>query len=134
MMHSGQQKGFSLIAAIFLIVVIAGLLLVMSRMAAVEDRESILAILADKAYFAARSGMDWTGVQALNGTCSASNALSFDNVPVTTSCNATTGIDEGTGGTYNIYSITATAVIGTKSTSTLTRRTLRGQVTDAPSP
>ncbi len=134
MMKIREQKGFSLLAAIFLIVIVAGLLLVMARMAAVEDRESILAILANKAYFAARSGMDWTGVAALNGSCTASQSLTFDGIAVTTTCNATTGIDEGTGATYNVYSISSTAVLGSKSTSTLTTRTLRGLVTDAPAP
>ena len=130
----GTQKGFSLIAALFLIIVGAGILLVMSRMIAVEDRESVLALLGNRAYFAARSGMDWAGVEALNGSCTSSQTLTFDGIPVTMTCNATTGIDEGSGTTYDIYSISATAVIGSKSTSTLTRRTLRGLVTNAPSP
>ena len=129
------QQGFSLIGALFLLIVVGSLLLVLARTIAVEDRESILGVLTNQAYFAARSGMDWAGVEAINGGCtSVNNTMTLEGFSVTTTCSATTGIDEGTGTTYNVYALTSTATKGSKSTGTLVSRTLRGSVTNAAAP
>jgi MSHA biogenesis protein MshP len=127
-----RQQGFSLIAAIFLIAVIAVLLLVLSRNIAVQDRSSFLSVMSNRAYFSARAGLEWTAVSALGGSCGI-QSLNIEGITVQTQCTATTGISEG-GSTYNIYNLSATASTGGKSTDTLVSRTLVGQVTDAPPP
>jgi MSHA biogenesis protein MshP len=133
MIIRNAQKGFSLIGALFLLIIIGALLLVLARTIAVEDRESILSVLSNQAYFAARSGMDWASVSALNGSCG-NSSLTLEGFSVTTTCSATTGIDEGTGTTYNVYALTSVATKGSKTTGTLVSRTLRGSVTNATSP
>jgi MSHA biogenesis protein MshP len=127
-----RQRGFSLIAAIFLIAVIAVLLLVLSRNIAVQDRSSFLSVMSNRAYFSARAGLEWTAVSAISGSCG-TQSLNIEGISVQTQCTATTGISEG-GSTYNIYNLSATASTGGKSTDTLVSRTLMGQVTDAPAP
>jgi MSHA biogenesis protein MshP len=127
-----RQRGFSLIAAIFLIAVIAVLLLVLSRNIAVQDRSSFLSVMSNRAYFSARTGLEWTAVSAISGSCG-TQSLNIEGISVQTQCTATTGISEG-GSTYNIYNLSATASTGGKSTDTLVSRTLMGQVTDAPAP
>jgi MSHA biogenesis protein MshP len=133
MKHLKTQRGFSLIGALFLLVIVGALLLVLARTIAVENRESILSVLSNQAYFAARSGMEWSSVAALAGTCGTST-LTVEGFSVTTTCAATTGIDEGTGTTYNVYALTSTATKGSKSTGTLVSRTIRGSVTNAVAP
>jgi len=135
MKHRKQQRGFSLIGALFLLIIVGALLLVLARTIAVEDRQSILSVLSNQAYFAARSGMDWAGAKVLapGGTCE-DNTLSVEGFSVSTTCSATENIDEGTGTTYNVYALTSTATKGSKSTGTLVSRTLRGSVTDATAP
>lgn len=132
MMPLRSQRGFSLIAAIFLIAVVAVLLLVLSRTIAVQDRGSFLSVMTNRAYFAARAGLEWGAVSALGGSCSA-QTLNIEGMSVDVQCNATTGISEG-GSAYNIYNLTSTASSGSKSTATLVSRRLVGQVTDAPPP
>ena len=133
MKKTEKQQGFSLIGALFLLIVVGGLLLVLARTIAVEDRESILGVLTNQAYFAARSGMDWASVEALAGNC-ANSTLTLEGFNVSTSCVATMNIDEGTGAPYNVYALTSTATKGTKSTGTLVIRNLRGSVTNAAAP
>jgi MSHA biogenesis protein MshP len=132
MMLIRRQKGFSLIAAIFLVTVVALLLLVLSRSIAVQDRSSFLSVMSNRAYFSARAGLEWAAVSALGGSCGV-QSLNIEGIAVITQCTATTGISEG-GGTYNIYNLSVTASTGSKSTDTLVSRTLVGQVTDAPAP
>ena len=135
MNNNSHQNGFSLIGALFLLIVVGGLVLVLARTIAVEDRESVLSVLSNQAYFAARSGMDWAGAKVLapGGVCEDNN-LSIEGFSVSTTCLATENIDEGTGTTYNVYALTSTATKGSKSTGTLVSRILRGSVTDATAP
>lgn len=132
MIISNTQKGFSLIGALFLLIVVGALLLVLARTIAVEDRESILSVLSNQAYFASRSGMEWSSVAALNGSCGV-NTQTIEGFSVTTSCSATTNIDEG-GTLYDVFTLTSTATKGSKATGTLVGRTLRGAVTNATTP
>jgi len=132
MMLPKQQTGFSLIAAIFLVAVIGLLLLVLSRTIVVQDRGSFLSVMTNRAYFAARAGLEWGAASSLAGACGTQN-LSIEGMTVNVQCTPTIGVTEG-GVTYNIYNLTSTASSGSKATATLVSRTLVGQVTDAPAP
>lgn len=60
-----RQRGVSLIAAVFLLVLIAGLLAAMVRVVVVQQASSGLDMLGIQAYQAARSGLDWGIYQQL---------------------------------------------------------------------
>jgi len=67
------QSGFSLVPALFLLVVLAALGIVAVRLAGVQHQTVVLAMQSGRAYAAARSGIDWSAYQALvNNSCAAS--------------------------------------------------------------
>jgi MSHA biogenesis protein MshP len=88
--------------------------------------------MTNRAYFAARAGLEWGAATSLAGTCG-TQTLNLEGMTVNVQCNPSIGITEG-GVTYNIYNLTSIASSGSKATATLVSRTLVGQVTDAPAP
>ncbi len=66
----GKQTGFSLVPALFLLVVLAALGAVAVRLSAVEHQTVVLALQSSRAYAAAQAGVEWSAYQALvNGSC-----------------------------------------------------------------
>ena len=59
------QKGFSLVTAIFLLVVLGGLGAMMVTFFAAQQQSSALDVLGSRAYHAARSGIEWGAYQVL---------------------------------------------------------------------
>ena len=60
-MRSGfsRCRGFSLVSAIFLVVVLASLGAYMATMNSIQHTTTALSLQASRAWFAARSGMEW---------------------------------------------------------------------------
>ena len=70
------QRGFGLVAALFLILVIAGVIAAMARLAATQHSTSSLALQQARAYQAARAGLGWGISQFVNQkTCAMSLEL-----------------------------------------------------------
>lgn len=97
-----MQKGFSLVSAIFLLVVLAGLGAAMVTISGAQHTGSALDIEGARAYQAARAGVEW-GVHRLanapgacfaGGSFSAPAAQSLSAFTITVSCERfeTTGI------------------------------------------
>jgi len=115
------ERGFALVAALFVMLVIAAVVLAMARLSANQHGTNSLAIQQARAYQAARAGLEWGIAQALVGNCAAnqtvnlagSNLAEFTGVQVT--CNATSYVVED-GTTRNIYRLTATADNGSPAT------------------
>lgn len=133
-MHSNRQNGFSLVPALFLLVVLAALGIVAVRMMGVQQQTVVLAMQSSRAYAAARSGIDWSAYQALvNGSCASSSlALAeagLDGFNVDTSCSSTTHT-EGPN-TVRVYVIDAFAWSGIYGTPDYVSRRIRSTVTDA---
>lgn len=114
------QRGFSIVTAIFLLVVLAGLGVVIVNVATVQHTSSQLDIQGTRAYQAARAGMEWGLYRALRApagfcpvgpTVTNSFALpsgsTLSQFTVTVSCIQTTNPVAGTA--INVYQITATA-------------------------
>ena len=81
------QRGFGLVAALFLILVIAGVIAAMARLAVTQHGTSSLALQQARAYQAARAGLEWGIARALaNQTCS--DAFSLDGARVSVRCDA----------------------------------------------
>ncbi len=133
-MRTKSQFGFSLVPALFLLVVLAALGIVAVRLAGVQQQTVVLAMQSGRAYSAARSGIDWSAYQALvNGACAASTLTLTEaglaGFSVDTSCTATTHT-EGPN-TVRVYVIDAFAWSGSYGTPDYVSRRIRSTVTDA---
>ncbi len=70
-----RQGGFGLVAAMFVIVVVAGAVVAMSRMSETQSATSSMALQQARAYQAARAGLEWGISSALGGACSETNPV-----------------------------------------------------------
>lgn len=73
LLQGRKQHGFGLVAAMFLIIVIAGAIAAMWRMSATQTATNNLSLQQARAYQAARSGIEWGISRALSGSCSKVN-------------------------------------------------------------
>lgn len=106
------QRGLGAIAAILILVLLAGLAGFMARLSANQQLGGSLDIQGSKAFAAAQSGVEWGLYQALKAppasACVASTNLgAIDGMFVTVTC-ASTAVPEQ-GSTANFYTITSTA-------------------------
>jgi MSHA biogenesis protein MshP len=113
------HNGFSLVTAIFLLVVLASLGAVMVTFFTTQQQGSALDIMGSRAYQAARSGIEWGAYQVLQGAgCptggpTLSGSLSAFSVTVT--CAAITYSEiSAASGTVTVYNMTSTAKTGTE--------------------
>jgi MSHA biogenesis protein MshP len=139
MMRRQQQpavgtRGFALIPALFLIVVLGALAAVAVRVSVGQSQAVIMGLQQARALAAARAGIEWGAYRALNGACGgttlnlAEQSLSGFQVVVT--CTATS-FAEGAA-TLSSYTIAATSTIGSYGKPDYVRRVVRATFTDAP--
>jgi MSHA biogenesis protein MshP len=121
-----KQRGFSLIMAIFLIVVLGGIAVFMGRVLTMQAQSSALDEQGAMVYQAARSGLEWGVYRAIvvddgSGTGCVANATltkTFDlpvhitatstvNYPVIVQCAFVSANEAGV--SVSIYTITSTA-------------------------
>ena len=73
---TSAQGGFGLVAALFLILVIAGVIAAMSRLSVTQHSTASLALQQARAYQAARAGLEWGIYRATNGQeCNSSTSF-----------------------------------------------------------
>lgn len=111
----GRQNGFTLLAGLFILIVLASLGAFMVRISTMQHMSSAQDIQGSRAYQAARAGIEWGMYQALqNASCVLSTQLSglggLTDFTVTVACSLST-YTEGAD-TVNVYDITATATSG----------------------
>lgn len=115
-----RQTGFALVAAMFVLIIIALVIAAMLRLAGNQHGTNSLAIQQARAYQAARAGLEWGISSALAGTClpskalvmSGSNLAEFDGVQV--NCAPQTYSENGN--SVRLYTLTATAQNGAPGT------------------
>jgi MSHA biogenesis protein MshP len=121
MCRNMKQRGFSLIMAVFLIVVLGGIAVFIGRVSTMQHHSSVLDEEGAMAYQAAKSGIEWGVYQAVEGAnyCVPSpdsaqfilalpvTLTSTVNYTVTVTCTLTTSAEGST--EVNVYQITATA-------------------------
>ncbi len=117
------QKGFSLITAIFLLVVLATLMGYMVNLRVVQQQTVVMSIQGARALQAARSGLQFGVYKALSGTsCSpgvdTTEVVTFlpaeaalANFSVSVNCTATEHT-EGAAAAFRFYTLTALASAG----------------------
>lgn len=113
-----QQQGFAIVSAVFLIVVLSLLGAMIVSLSTTQQVSAVRDLLGSRAYFAARTGIEWGSHQVLqSGSCAASSTLpalggSASGFTVTVGCSASGPFDEA-GSTVRVYRITSTASTGT---------------------
>jgi MSHA biogenesis protein MshP len=116
--HRPAARGFAIVSAIFLLVVLSLLGAMMLALSNTQQVGQVRDVLGSRAYFAARAGIEWGAFQVLrNGSCNASSTLpalagSAQGFTVQVGCVASGPYDEG-GTTVWVYKITSTATRGT---------------------
>jgi MSHA biogenesis protein MshP len=119
-----KQSGFSLVAAIFLLVVLSLLGVYMVTISSVQQQTLSYTFLSARAYQAARSGIEWGIYRALNdGDCSsfppASPKIidftsgSLSGFQTTITCNLSNHQEKSN--SFNIYDLTAVSKSDTAS-------------------
>ena len=110
-MQLNNQNGFTLVQAIFILVVLALLGTYMVSLSTVGQATSTQAVMQARAYQAARAGLEW-GIAQVTDTKScaswATDTPKIEGFSVTVDCD---DIDEYTEGdtSYNVYNLTSTA-------------------------
>lgn len=106
-----RNGGFSIVSAIFLIVVLSGLAVAAVSLTASQQTSSALDLLGSRAYEAARSGVEYGLYRQVNGNCAATSSFvpggSLSSFTVTVQCTVvpTPGMDAK----MNRIIVTATA-------------------------
>ena len=105
-----NHAGFTLVQAIFVVVVLAILGAAMVKLIGVQSSTSTLALQGARAYQAARSGLEWGAARAAAGdSCTGTMTVESFAVDVTCTSQAFT---EGSIGPYEVYRISASATFG----------------------
>lgn len=107
------QRGFGLVAAMFLIVIIAALIAVMARLALTQNATNSLAIQQARAYQAARAGLELGIYRVLDGQdCAAVFDLDGFQVSVATCPSQDVGTLPEEGRAVSFFSVESTAEFG----------------------
>lgn len=114
------QRGFSLVVAIFILVILALLGAFMLTLSVVERSTSSYAVQGARAYDAALSGIEWGVREALSaGACPATTTFALtgaglDGFSVTVQCSSTDHVEpQSDPGQFKVYVITSSARSGT---------------------
>jgi MSHA biogenesis protein MshP len=130
---TSPARGFALVSAIFVLVVLALLGAMMVALSTTQHVGQVRDLLGSRAYFAARAGIEWGVFAALrNNACAPSTTLpalagSAAGFVVVVTCSASGPFDEG-GTPVRVYQLTATATSGAAGAPDQVERQLQAQV------
>ncbi len=131
-----EKHGFGLIAAIFVLLVLASAGAMMINLSGVQRKTTVLALQGDRAYRAAITGIEWGVHQSLNlAACPTTTTLSLtegglQGFDVELSCTSSEHSENGV--TSRTYELTAISEYGNYSDADYVRRRVMGTITDAP--
>lgn len=93
-MHGFRQRGFAYVAAVVLLVVVAGVCAMLLRLSGTQQATVDASLLGARAGLAARAGIEWGFYQLRNGNCAATKTLddfsAGSGFRVVVSCSAST--------------------------------------------
>ena len=118
-MSPDRQSGFSVVAAIFLLVVLATLAVIIASVTGIQQASSQLDILGARAYQAARTGIEWGAYQVLdpNNNLNAANCTSgVAGAPVLSNCPASPTNLGGLQGSLAPFTVTVTCALAADTT------------------
>jgi MSHA biogenesis protein MshP len=116
--NASHHRGFAAIAAVFLVVILAGLGAFMLTFSNTQQITSAQDVQGSRAYWAARAGLGWglASVTAAPATCPVSpQTLAVDGFTVTVNCTRNTYTEAGA--TVVIYRLVSRANLGAGSTA-----------------
>lgn len=134
---SPQGRGFSLVSAIFLLVILSALGVFMLSVSTMQQTTSTQDLQGSKAYQAAKAGIEWGAYQILTPentasatpyVCLASKVIpalggALQGFTVTVGCTPVVAFIEG-GNTVRAYQLTSTATLGTAPASNFVSRAM----------
>ncbi len=117
---NNKQNGFSIVSAIFLLVVLAFLGAAMVTFSTNQQQSAAMDVMGSRAYQAARAGMEWGAYQVLQnaGACAPTTTLptlsgTLNGFTVTVTCGATVASEVSAAtGIVTVYDLTSTAALG----------------------
>ncbi len=130
-----RQRGFALVAAIFLLVVLASLGVFIVRVSGVQQQTVNIALLGARAFEAAVAGIEWGAFRAIDAGSCTNTTLNLtegglDGFDVDVSCSSSAHTEEGNA--YNLYDIDVEARAGVYGTPDYVSRRMQATITDAP--
>lgn len=125
----GPQRGFSLIAAVFLITAVAAIAVISVSLSATRSVSTGQSLQAARAFFAARSGIEYAVARAFPAGqgCAeavAGSPLNIEGFNVAIACAADSTVDEA-GEISAVYTLSATATAGNLNNSNFVSRRLQ---------
>ncbi|MBU6459326.1 MAG: hypothetical protein KGQ58_00395 [Proteobacteria bacterium] len=126
-----NQSGFGLALAVFILIILAALGAYLALVIPIEANENSEAIQAERAYQAARAGMEWGLYQALRrNLCTASQSIHLDQemsgFSVVLTCQETQAQENGQ--TLSFATLTATASYGISGQQDYVQREVKATV------
>lgn len=130
-----RQRGFALIVAIFLLVVLSSLGVYIVKVSGIQHQTVNITLLGARAFEAARAGVEWGAFQALDSGACTTTTLNLtegglNGFDVDVTCTTTSHTETGT--TFNLYVINVEARAGAYGTPDYVSRRMQASVTDAP--
>lgn len=130
------QSGFSLISAIFLLVVIAALGLFTVTISTTQQQSSAMDVLGSRAYQAAKAGIEWGVYQIIKGGATCATLVQptmppgtqLSSFTVTVDCSSTAWT-EGVA-SLSVYQLTSTAQTGVVGSAGYFERQLQVTITN----
>lgn len=129
-----KSRGFALIPALFLIVVLGALALVAIRVGNGQQQTVIMTLQQARALAAAQSGIEWGAYQTVGGNCAASTTLNLteaalNGFTVIVNCAALPFANGAA--TSTSYVLNSTATYGIYGQPSYVRRVVSGTYTNA---
>jgi MSHA biogenesis protein MshP len=133
--RAAAQQGFSLVAAIFLLVVLAGLGVFAVRINTLQHQTVTSELRASQAFYAARSGLAWGAYRALKAGVCGNTTLNLTEggtagFSVSVQCSQSSYV-EGNGPPIKVYVLDVRAVAGVYGQPDYVSRRLQSKITDA---
>lgn len=127
-----QQRGLSLITAIFIVVMLALIALFAVRSLGSQQAQNNQALIGLRAEYAARAGLQWGAAQALLpvSSCVMGSNLAIEGIAVTVDCVPTDVVEAGV--PYRVFAINAQAVSGVLGQPEYAQRSLSGRFSNKP--
>lgn len=125
-MQFKNQQGFTLVQAIFILVVLGLLGAVMTRLIGVQSSTTVFALQGARAYQAARSGLEWGASRAADGN-SCDGTMMIESFSVSVNCSSQS-YTEGPIGPYDVFQINAMAEYGNYGSPDYVSRTAQMKV------
>lgn len=134
-MNIKNQNGFTLVQAIFILVVLALLGTYMVSLSTVQQATTTQAVLQARAYQAARAGLEWGIAKVVNDKSCAewlpAGSPNIGDFHVNVTCDSVDGYTEGNID-YNVYNLKAIATFADISSPDYVSRTLEVTIHDKP--